>query len=169
MSSRIIYGGLAMLVLAFFAVVVIFKSPEAPRPGVSHDDKGGGHVATKVYGEDAPPVSGEHSTTAAWGIHKEEVADVNVLHNLEHGGIYISYQPDIPEEEIKKIEQLFSLPSSRGEFNPAKAVVAPRAANKEKIVVSSWNRSEVFQEFDEAAMYEYYVRNIGKSPEPFGT
>ena len=169
MSSKMLYGGLALLVISFFVVAIVFKSPEAPRPGVAHEDKGGGHVATKTYSGDEPPASGEHANTIRWGVYQEEVADVNVLHNLEHGGIYVSYRQDLPKEDIAKIEKLFSIPSSVDNFNPAKAVVAPRAANKENIVVSSWNRSETFQEFDEAAMYEYYVRNIGKSPEPLGS
>lgn len=168
MDRRFIYVGLLVLVVGFFVVVLVMKPAQSARPGTQQTDHGGGHSNTSTYGGDEPPTSGEHANTLAKGIYKEEIADVNVLHNLEHGGVYISYRPDISKEDIKKIEQLFSVPSSREKFNPAKAVVAPRSANKANIVISSWNRSETFTTFDEMALYEYYVLNFNKSPEPFG-
>jgi hypothetical protein len=167
MGTRLLYGGLAIIAVGFIATAIVLRRADPPRPGVSQVDHGGGHLTSKEYGGSAPPTSGKHANTTSWGIHNTEVADVNVLHNLEHGGIYISYRPDLPSDEIKKIDQLFSIPSSRSNFNPAKAVVAPRAADKANIIVSSWNRSETFTSFDENAMYTYYVANIGKSPEPF--
>lgn len=168
MNSKILYSGLAIIVVGIFATTIALKKPEPPRPGVAQTDYKGGHVTSKKYGGVEPPTSGDHATTVTWGVHTEEVADVNVLHNLEHGGIYISYRPDIPKEEIAKIEQLFSIPSSRETFNPAKAVVAPRKDNKDSIVLSSWNRRETFTSFNEASMYEYYLRNLNKSSEPLG-
>lgn len=166
MNSRLLYGALGVVTVGLLGIMIVQKEPEPNRPGIAQTDHGGGHVASKKYGEAEPPTSGNHAGTVPWGIYTEEVADVNVLHNLEHGGIYVSYRPDISKEEIKKIEQLFSIPSSRKDFNPAKAVVAPRAQNKANIVLSSWNRSKAFSSFDENAMYEYYVRNFNKSPEP---
>lgn len=166
MNSRLLYGALATATVGLLAIMIVLKEPEPNRPGVAQVDHKGGHVASKKYGGAEPPTSGSHASTVSWGIHDDEVADVNVLHNLEHGGIYVSYRPDISKEEIKKIEQLFSVPSSRKDFNPAKTVVAPRAQNKANIVLSSWNRSETFTSFNENAMYEYYVRNLNESPEP---
>lgn len=166
MSSKLLYAGLAIIVVGVFATMIVLKKPEPPRPGTAQTDHKGGHVQSKKYGGSEPPTSGEHANTVTWGIHKEEVADVNVLHNLEHGGIYVSYRPDTPKEEIMEIEHLFSVPSSREGFSPAKAVVAPRKENEGNIVLSSWNRSETFTSFNEKAMYEYYVGNFNKSPEP---
>ncbi len=169
MSIRIVYVSLAVIAVALFVVLAVNKPSEAPRPGVVQEDHGGEHVAAKDYSGDEPPTSGDHSNTLPWGVYEEEVSDVNMIHNLEHGGIFISYNESVSEAEIAKIVNLFSIPSSKKDFNPAKAVVAPRAANKAAITMSSWNRSEEFLVFDEAAMYEYYARNIGKSPEPFGS
>lgn len=166
MSSRLLYGTLTAISVGLLAIMFMLKAPEPPRPGIARADHKGGHVASKKYGGDEPPTSGDHASTVSWGIHDTEVADVNVLHNLEHGGVYISYRPDIPADEIKKIEHLFSVPSSKDKFDPAKSVVAPRAANKANIVVSSWNRSETFASFNKDIMYEYYIRNFNKSPEP---
>ena len=116
MSSKYLYIGLAVISVGLIMVAVVFRAPEAPRPGSEHDDYGRGHVATKDYGDVEPPTSGEHGETIKWGIYKEEVNDANVLHNIEHGGIYISYRPDVSDEEVAKIEGLYSVPSSVDKF-----------------------------------------------------
>lgn len=167
MSSKLLYGGLATIVVGFLVAAIVFKAPAALLPGTARVDHGGGHGTSQKYGGDEPPTSGEHGNTIAWGIHTTPIADINVLHNLEHGGIYVSYRPDISKDDIAKIEKLFSVPSSKKEFNPAKAVVAPRAQNKANIILSSWSRSEAFTSFNESAMYDYYVKNFNHSPEPF--
>jgi hypothetical protein len=166
MSSKIFYGFLAALVIGFFAFTIANKEPEKPRPGVAHDDKGRTHVQSKEYGGDEPPTSGDHAEPLAWQVYDQEVPDANVIHNMEHGGVYISYRPDLPKDQVEKIKSLFSKPYSNPGFSPIKAVVAPRAKNKAPIVMSSWTRSETFNSFNEQAMIDYYLRNIGKSPEP---
>lgn len=166
MKGKFLYLLLAVLSIGFFATAIVLKQPEPERPGTAQKDLKGNHVDKKEYGGDEPPTSGDHASPVAWGVYKKELADVNTLHNLEHGGIYVTYSPDIPEEDIQKLEKLFSTPSSRKEFNPAKAVVAPRGSNVDNIVLSSWNRSQTFTSYDEEKMYEYYVANFNKSPEP---
>lgn len=168
MSTKVVFIILTVVVVGFFAGAIVLKKSEAPRPGTAQDNLGGGHVASKQYGADQPPTSGDHSSTVPWGVNKEVVLDANVLHNLEHGGVYISYRPDLPKDQVAKIENLFSVPSSRDTFNPAKAVVAPRLENKAPIVISSWNRSKELTTFDESILYDYYVRNLNHSPEPLG-
>lgn len=166
MNSKILYGVMALVVVGFFAFAIANKEPEKPRPGLAHEDKGRTHVQSKEYGGDEPPTSGDHASPLAWQVYDQEVPDANVIHNMEHGGVYISYRPDLPKDQIAKIKALFSKPYLNAKFSPIKAVVAPRAEDKAPIVMSSWTRSESFQTFDEAKMIEYYLANIGKSPEP---
>ena len=166
MSNKILYGILAVLVTGFFVVAIAVKEPEKPLPGVAHPDNGRKHVESKEYGGEEPPTSGDHASPLAWRVYDQEVPDANVIHNMEHGGVYISYRPDLPKSEIEKIKALFSKPYSNPEFSPVKAIVAPRAKNKAPIVMSSWTRSQTFETFDEAKMIEYYLANIGNSPEP---
>jgi len=166
MKDKVFYGFLALVVVGFLGFAVANKAPEKPRPGTEHQDNGRKHVQSKKYGGDEPPTSGDHAEPLAWQVYDQEVPDANVIHNMEHGGVYISYRPDLPKDQIDKIKALFSKPYSNAKFSPTKAVVAPRAEDKAPIVMSSWTRSESFQTFDEAKMIEYYLANIGKSPEP---
>lgn len=169
MNNKIFYSVIAVLVIGVLTFAVVNKEPETPRPGAEHADEGRTHVATKEYGGDEPPTSGDHAEPVAWGAYNQEIPDANAIHNLEHGGVYISYSSDLAQEEIARIKALFSDPYSNPDFVPTKALVGPRAENKAPIVMSSWRRSQTFEKFDENAMIEYYKKNIGKSPEPLAS
>ena len=166
MNSKIFYGSMAILIIGSIAFISINKEPEKPRPGLAHEDNGRKHVEAKEYGGEEPPTSGDHAEPLPWQVYDQEVPDGNVIHNMEHGGVYISYRPDLPKEQVAKIRALFSKPYSNPTFSPIKAIVAPRKNNKAPIVMSSWTRSQTFESFDEAKMIDYYLKNTGKSPEP---
>lgn len=170
MSNKVLLTIIAVLTIGMFGYVAVKKKdapPETPRPGLEQPDKGREHVAdgTVPYGEAEPPTSGAHSSPVPWQAYEQEIPDMNVIHNLEHGGVYVSYRPDLPQDQVAKIKALFTKPFSNPKFSPTKAVVAPRSANGSPIIMSSWNRNLKLESFDEAKMMEYYLRNVGKAPE----
>lgn len=170
MTIRPFPVALATFVVGVIAVIIVSKitaPPEPPRPGIEQADHGREHVSSKEYGGDQPPTSGSHANPVAWGVYDTEVRDDQVIHNMEHGGIYVSYQPDLPQDQIEKLKKLLSEPFSNPEFQPKKIVLAPRAANKSPIELSSWRRSESLASYDQQKIKEYVTRNTGKSPEPF--
>ncbi len=163
---------LAVLAIGAIGAVLMFKGdspPELARLGEEHEDDGVRHVSAQdfpLYNGAEPPTSGDHGQHIDKGVYPSEVPDANVIHNLEHGYIYISYRPDLPQAEIDKLEGLFFSPFSNLEFSPTKVILAPRAANESPIVLSSWLRSQKFEVFDEQTMTDYYLSNVNKSPEP---
>ena len=160
---------LAAIAIGFTATIVAVKlngPSEPPRPGTEHSDNGREHVDTKEYGGDQPPTSGPHASPLAWGMYDTEVRDDQVLHNLEHGGIYVSYQPSLPKDQTEKLTKLLFEPFSNSEFQPKKIILAPRVANKSPIELSSWRRSEELQTYNQVKIEEYIKKNLGKSPEP---
>lgn len=172
MNSKILYGLITALIIGFVGLIayrVMDKTTEQSRPGIAQKDMGREHVKSKVYGGDEPPTSGPHAAALAWRAYDQGVPDVNAIHNLEHGGIYISYRPDLPKDQINKIKALFTAPFTDSQFHPAKVIVAPRADNKSPIVMSSWRRSEKFTTYDKQPMVDYYLKNFGKSPEPMAS
>ena len=168
MNSKLFYSVLAVLVVGFVALVMISQNqPKPQRLGDAHDDNGREHVKSKDYGNpDEPPTSGDHADPMPWGPYDRELPDVNTIHNLEHGGVYVSYQPDLPVEQVEAIKQLLFAPYSDSEFQPNKVILAPRAANASPITLSSWLRSEKLESFDKQKIIDYYNSNAGKSPEP---
>lgn len=170
MSNKVFIGIIAFIIAGTIGYSFFKKSDRPPagdRPGFAHEDKGRKHVedGSVKYGGPQPPTSGDHSGPAPWQVYNQEVPDINIIHNLEHGGIYVSYQPGLSMDQVAKLNALFSAPFSRAKFTPSKALVAPRAANDAPIIISSWNRSLKLQQFDEEKLVQYYLRNVGKAPE----
>jgi hypothetical protein len=55
-----------------------------------------------------PPTNGPHYGTAAvFGIYEEELQLGRVVHNLEHGGIFILYGEDVPEATVAELEAFY--------------------------------------------------------------
>src|SRR5574343_12907 len=106
-----------------------------------------------------PPTSGWHYVQPAdWGVYDKPLIDEQALHNLEHGGIWISYKgiDDQTKENLKKIAQA----------NSGSVILSPRDADDSKIVLASWTRLEKLDSSDEARIIEFISRNKNKAPEP---
>lgn len=59
------------------------------------------------YSDDAPPAGGEHDPTPlACGFYDFVVPDENVVHSLEHGVAWVTYQPGTSDEEIGILRDL---------------------------------------------------------------
>lgn len=128
---------------------------ETPDDGQGHIPVGSDH---KPYSTN-PPTSGPHyEQPAAWGVYDHELVDEQLVHNLEHGGIWISYK-DIDAETKAKIEDM-------GKKYPQAVIVTPRSKNNAKIVLASWRRMLEMDVFDRDKVIEFITRNKNKSPEP---
>ena len=172
MSPKVFVAILAVIIIGSAVPIITSiedKPAPGPRPGTQHKDLGRNHVPGLTSKPNTKPeidASGDHDTSPLpWQVYDQEVPDANVIHNLEHGGIYISYRPDLPADQVAKLKGLFSKPYSRKGFSPIKAIVAPRAANSAPIVVSSWTRSMKLDKYNEEKLVDYYLRNYGRAPE----
>ena len=105
-----------------------------------------------------PPTSGPHAGPAPWGFSSEELLDENAIHNLEHGGIWISYK-NLDDDSVKTLENI-------ARRNGASVVVSPREANDSNIAVASWGRLMKLDAVDQERINEFIKRNKNKSPEP---
>ena len=140
MNPKFLYGFIGILLVGFAALVVVSKQSEPPRPGIAHTDEGRKHVERKDYSDNELPTSGDHASPVAWGVYETQQRDDQLIHNLEHGGIVVTYRPDIPSSQLNDLKRLVSKPYSEPKFAPTKIVLAPRPANEESIVLSSWQQ-----------------------------
>jgi|SRR3989338_7866884 len=105
-----------------------------------------------------PPTSGWHYVVpASWGVYNRPLVDEQAVHNLEHGGIWISYK-DIDEETKANLEKITKANSNA-------IIMSPREANDAKIVLVSWTRLMKLDIYDEAKILDFIQRNKGKGPE----
>lgn len=129
---------------------------EQPDGGRNHIPVGSAHDPYLTN----PPTSGPHNPEpAAWGVYNRELPDEQLIHNLEHGGIWISYKPDIDADTKAKIENI-------GRQYPGATIITPRANNPHPIEVASWRRLINMDTFDRDVILDFIKRNKNQSPEP---
>ena len=128
-------AGVALLVAAYvFAPEFASYSPGSAGTlieGVQRYTNGTGHVTGSVTYPQTPPAGGEHNPV--WlncGIYSEPVANVYGVHALEHGAVWVTYDPTLSSTELDALRM--HLPSSYVILSPFSGLPAP-------IVLSAWN------------------------------
>lgn len=161
--SLAIYGGVAV-VLAAAAVLVarVAVRPAPPDLGEQIPGQGRAHVqlgqSHPPYNSN-PPTSGWHTPQEArWGAHRTEIPDEIVLHNLEHGGIWISYKDPGDAELVEKLESLVARYRS-------KVILTPRPRNDSPIAVAAWERLLKLDTYDEGRIVAFINAYRNKGPE----
>jgi hypothetical protein len=55
-----------------------------------------------------PPTSGPHyAQWAVWGAYSEPLNQAQVVHNLEHGGIFMQYGKDVPQSTVDQLKTFY--------------------------------------------------------------
>jgi len=101
------------------------------------------HVTGPVRYSVTPPVGGQHN--GEWltcGVYDKPVPSENAVHNLEHGAIWITYQPSLPSSEVSKLRAFFArqsvLSAAAGGGGSRYIDLTPYPGLPAPIVVSSW-------------------------------
>lgn len=145
-----------------YGLYYLASQPEKPRPGETLSILGQEHIsvgASHPEYNSNPPTSGWHyAQPANWGVYQEELPDEQLIHNLEHGGIWISYK-DVDQETKSNLETV-------SRKYPGSVALTPRSANDAKIILASWGRLLKLESFDEMKVVDFIKANRNKSPEP---
>ena len=151
---------IAVLVGLFYWFVQTVEKSNANRPGEAVAIMSEEHINAGQEGgpyNSNPPTSGPHAGPAPWGFSAEEISDENAVHNLEHGGIWISYK-DLDQPSIDTLREI-------ARENSLSVVVSPRVANDSKVAVASWGRLMKLETVEWDAIMEFIRKNKNKSPE----
>lgn len=153
---------LGIMIGGLYWAVNAAQTASKNRPGEAVTIMGSDHVApggaADVTYNSNPPTSGPHAGPTSWGFSSEEILAENAIHNLEHGGIWITYK-NIDEASITTLEGI-------AKQNSASVMISPRAANDANIAVASWGRILKLETVDEIAIRDFIRQNKNKSPEP---
>ncbi len=153
-----------VIVAAVWGVVYWLKNRDTTLPGEAVLEQPALHIQEGepipgIYHTN-PPVSGWHySKPAEWGIYDQELSDQQLIHNLEHGGIWISYKPSITTPEVVE-----NLKKVAGQFR-SKVILTPREANNDMIALAAWGRLDKFDYFDEERIIKFIKALKNKGPE----
>jgi hypothetical protein len=119
------------------------------------------HVTTAVDYPQNPPVGGDHS--AAWlncGVYTESVPNENAVHALEHGAVWLAYDPaQLDEAGVEALRS--KLPDSYIVVSPVDGLDSP-------IVASAWGAQVALDDPDDARLGAFIDRfwRSNDAPEP---
>lgn len=155
-----IVGGTAAVVIIGLIVASIVFAPAPPKAytpggdgaeieGVQTYENTTEHVDGTVEYEQSPPAGGPHNPV--WlncGIYDQQVPNENAVHAMEHGAIWVTYNPaDVAGEELKTLEA--QLPSTYVVLSPYEGLDSP-------IAVTGWNHQLKVDSADDERIGEFF-------------
>jgi hypothetical protein len=113
-----------------------------------------------TYNSNPPTSGGHYATQRHWGVYEQKIADQGAIHNLEHGGIWIAYKPDLDPAQVKQLKEITVL-------YPKAVLMSPRPDNDAPIAIVSWGRLMKLDVVNRDAIIRYIRTYVNNSPEKF--
>lgn len=167
------FGGFAVVVPLLLTVIAAIVLLARQPLGLSQSDDAlmgdevaftsSPHVADGTLGERGPqpPAGGAHYTVPQpVGAYDEVLDDGHLIHSLEHGIVWIAYDPEqVTAEELEGLRQVYDAFSGD-------VILAPRPENDEAVYVMSWGRRLSVSPDDTDTLRKFVETNRNRSPEP---
>lgn len=134
-AALIVLGGLGYWLFS----VVMENSPRGEDFSVSYPIVGQDHITEDsprptTYNSN-PPTSGPHyATPARVGFYEKQFPDERLIHNLEHGDVWISYRSEVSTSTRNALVPLAG----------TKVIITLRPENEWDIAVTAWGRLDTF-------------------------
>lgn len=133
-------GVLALLVVAGLFYLG-YNNPVASNGDISglviSPDPGRDHVEGDIeYALDAPPGGPHNPTWLNCGIYDQPVRTEHAVHSLEHGAVWLAYQPDLPAEQLDSLRALVRDEQRR--LGERLIILSPKADLTDPIVATAW-------------------------------
>jgi len=169
----LLIGGVLGLGAVVVLVLLLFgggSSGPAVGVGVRQADDGRGHIADGVAGgpySSTPATSGTHwPTPTDWGVYSTALPEELVLHNLEHGGLVIWYQPTgLADGDLAALTAYVRTQVASERF---KVILTPWGGSDfgHPIAVTSWNWLLYLDTADIDQVRAFLDDHYGEAPEP---
>ena len=150
LRNGIISGSL--IFAAIIAIFLLFNDREQVNQQIegiaTYSNLGRDHVNNTVSYDQTPPVGGSHSPV--WqncGVYSEPIANENGVHSLEHGAVWITYQPDLLDSEVQALQTLTRQSSFR--------LLSPYPDLPSPIVISAWGYQLHIEQADDPRIKDF--------------
>jgi hypothetical protein len=153
-------GGLAALVALAIGIAVLAGGGGSASAAAALDTAGctlvekpalrGVHSILKPTGTSklwntSPPTSGPHyAVPAIWGAYTQPVNMAQLVHNLEHGGIYILYGSGVPASTVAQLRSFYE-DHTRG------TILAPLPSLGSRVALGAWTTKSASEPADGTA------------------
>lgn len=167
-------GGAVVVALVVVVVALLFTGGSSAYAGTIEPDAGRTHIPDGSAGgpyTSVPATSGPHwADPANWGIYTTSapLAEAQSVHNLEHGGIVVWYQPSkVSSADVTKLEQWVAAQVASPRF---KFILSPWTGPDfgHPIAVTAWRWLLYLDTANTDAIGQFADAHYGKAPEPLG-
>jgi hypothetical protein len=121
------------------------------------------HVTGPVTYAQNPPVGGPHDPV--WlncGIYTSPVRNENAIHSLEHGAVWITYQPGLPQSAVQHLISVV--------HGHSYVILSPYPGLPTPVVASAWGLQLKLQSATDPRIAQFIQKyaNGPQAPEPGG-
>ncbi|QIN83882.1 DUF3105 domain-containing protein [Rubrobacter tropicus] len=161
--TYIIVGAVVLAFIAGFIALVVIdsrqQSASTPPGEVETYDVGPAnqHTDGNVDYDQTPPTGGEHNPV--WqneGFYDAPVRDENAVHTLEHGAVWITYDPNLPQDQKDQIRELVE--------GQTCMLASPHPDLPAPVVASAWGKQLTLESADSPDL-ERFVRAYRQGPQ----
>ncbi len=166
LQALLVLGALVAALTAFVvAMMAVFPGlgtggqPGEPPEGVKSFEVGQNaeHIEGNLDYAQSPPVGGNHNPV--WqncGFYEEPIRDENGVHSMEHGAVWITYSPNLPQGQVDKLRDLAG--------SQIYALVSPYPGLGSPIVASAWGKQLSLQGAGDPDL-ERFMRAYSQGPQ----
>ncbi|MBN2472867.1 MAG: DUF3105 domain-containing protein [Anaerolineae bacterium] len=170
-TERTIVGGTIVFTLAFLVIIVISGFQNAP-PSIDLASIADNSTAVPIQGRDHipdgavhppynsnPPTSGWHYVEdSRLGVFTTQIADETLVHNLEHGHVWLSYRDADDQDAIDALTRI-------QRAYPNHVIVTYRPENDTRIAAAAWGRLLTLDALAEDELHGFVQRYRERAPE----
>jgi hypothetical protein len=131
-----------------------------PIPGVeTFEVESASHTTDPVDYPQDPPAGGPHDPS--WQkcqVYDAPVRNENAVHAQEHGAVWITHQPDLPESDREILAKL-------AEGQPY-VLISPYPGLENPVVASAWGAQLRLDDVDDPRLQAFIDHYAGNGPEP---
>lgn len=121
------------------------------------------HVTKRVSYPMKPPVGGDHNQV--WmncdgNVYKKAVPDMNAVHSLEHGSVWVTYNDTAAPSDVKKLgAKVAKTPYS---------LMSPYQDQAGAIMLSAWGKQVTVDSADDPRVNQFFTKYVQgpQTPEP---
>lgn len=124
---------------------------------------GRNHVETPVKYEMNPPVGGDHNPrwmNCNGDVYKNPVPEVNAVHSLEHGAVWVTYNEKAAAGDVEKLAgTVAKMPYT---------LMSPVKEQAGAIMLSAWGRQLTVEKADDPRVAQFFTKYVQgpQTPEP---
>ncbi|MBT2380169.1 DUF3105 domain-containing protein [Streptomyces sp. ISL-111] len=121
------------------------------------------HTAGDVDYPMTPPVGGDHNPS--WldcdgDVYEKAVPDVNAVHSLEHGAVWVTYNTEAADADVTKLAERVR--------NTPFTLMSPYAEQEGAIVLSAWGKQVTVDRAEDRRVDQFLAQYVQgpQTPEP---